>query len=139
MATFIPKFRLYDSTGTTLLYTFTAVDFTNAPQSTRDTVQMASLRSQGEIIVDGGDSAWDLQMRFHILGNDTGDDYEGITSQIEDLENTIEMNTPYLLRLDKTDSTYFQWKVKRIVPFIYEEGLRVSFTRVQAVFRANSW
>jgi len=135
MAGFVPKFRLYDSTGTTLLYTFTLVDFTNAPQSARETVEITSLRSQGGIIIDGGDAMWDMQMRFAMIA----DDYEALTLLIEDLETTVALNTPYLMRLDKSAGSFFEWKVKRLVPFNYPENLRTNFQRINATFKVNSW
>lgn len=135
MAGFIPKFRLYDSTGTTLIYEFPAVDFTNAPQSTRDVVEVSNQRAKGSIIIDGGASAWDMLMRFALIG----EDYIEVTSLIVDLEDTVEMNTPYLMRLDKTAGSFFEWKVKRIQPFVYPENLRNNYQRVNATFRVNSW
>ncbi len=130
-----PKFRLYDSGGATLLYTFSAVDMTNAPQSVRDTVEIKNLRSQGSIIIDGGQDSWDLTMRFTIIG----DDYEDITAQIVDLEDTVLINTPYVLRIDKTGGSFFEYRVKRLQPFSYPENLRISHQRINVVFKANSW
>ena len=135
MSGFVPKFRLYDSAGTTLLYTFFAVDFTNAPQSVRDTVEIGNLRSKGAVIIDGGESTWDLFMRFALIG----DDYEAVTAEIVNLENTIEVNVPYILRIDKTAGSFFEYKVKRIIPFDYPENLRLSNQRVFATFKVNSW
>jgi hypothetical protein len=131
----IPKFRLYNSAGDTLLYTFPAVNYTNAPQSIEDFVEISNLRAQGSIVIDGGESPWDIEMRFTIMG----DDYEDITAEIVDLEDTVEFNTPYLLRIDKTGGSYFEYKVKRLTPFTYEENLRNSYQKVQAIFRVNSW
>ena len=135
MATWVPDFKLYDSTGTTLLYTFPAVNYTNAPQSVEDSVEITNLRSRGAIIIPGGQKPWNLEMDFTLLG----DDYEDVTSQIESLENTVALNTPYVLRIDKTDSTYFEYPVKRIEPFIYDSSLRNYFQEVKVILRANCW
>ena len=131
----VPKFRLYNSVGNTLLYTFTAVDFTNAPQSLKDIVEIKTQRSKGSLIIDGGESAWDLKMNFTILG----DDYEDVTAQIATLESTVEFNTSYILRIDKTGGSYFEYKVKRLAPFTYPTNLRTHFQRIQATFRVNCW
>jgi len=135
MATWVPQFKLYNSAGTGLLYTFHAVNYTNAPQTVESFVEITSLRSKGSVVIDGGEAVWDLELRFTLLG----DDYEDITSQIETLENTIAFNTPYVLRIDKTNSTYFEYPVKRLTSFIYDENLRTDFQKVVARFRVNCW
>jgi hypothetical protein len=96
---------------------------------------MKSLRSQGAIILDGGDAPWDLIMTFHV----SGDEYDNVADAIDTLENTIQLNTPYLLRIYKSDTTYYQYKIKRIQPFIYSQNLRLSYQQIDATFRANSW
>ena len=129
------RFKLYDSAGTSLLYTFFAVTYTNAPQSVKNTVEITNLRGQGSIIIDGGNSPWDLNMTFHVAG----DSYEEVMSAIETLENTIPLNTAYVLRVYKSPTTYYQYKIKRLQPFVYSENLRLNYTEISATFRANSW
>lgn len=131
----IPQFKLYNSAGTVLLYTFSAVNFTNAPQSVKDTVEITNLRSRGAIEIPGGEKPWDLEMRFTILG----DDYEDIASQIDTLETTIELQIPYLLRIDKSSSSYYEYPVKRLQPIFYNEGLRNDWVEMRIIFRANCW
>lgn len=135
MASWIPKFKLYDSTGINLLYTFPSVNFTNAPQTIESFVEVTSLRSKGSIIIDGGEAIWDLEMRFTLIG----EDYEAVTALIESLESIVEFNIPYVLRIDKTISTYFEYPIKRLESFVYDENLRTDFQRVSARFRVNSW
>jgi hypothetical protein len=129
------RFKLYNSGGTSLLYTFFAVTYTNAPQSVQDTVEITNLRSKGSIIIDGGEAPFDILMRFHVAG----DTYEDIMAEITTLESTIQLNTPYLLRIYKTASTYDQYSIKRLEPFEYAENLRLNFTEINGIFRANSW
>lgn len=130
-----PSFDLWNSAGTVLLYTFPAVNYTNAPQSVEANVEITSQRSAGSIIIPGGEKPWDLELRFNL----TGDDYEDVAGKIDLLESTIDVNTPYLIRIDKTQSTYYQYKVKRIQPFNYAESLRNWRQEVTARFRVNCW
>ena len=135
---FVPSFQLWSSDGLTLLYTFPAVNFTNAPQSVPDSVEITNLRSSSAIIIDGGeDKPWDLQINFNL----SGADYTELTSKIETLENTVQTKTAYLIRIQKSDvaSHWFEFKVKRLLPFNYPESLRRGIQPVQAIFRANSW
>lgn len=135
---FVPKFTLWDSTGTTLLYTFNAVFDSNAPQTVRDSVQINNLRAQGSIIVDGGEKSWVLNLKFALVGTD----YSDVTAQIDTLESTILLNTPYLLLLDKTISTFYQFKVKRTQPFEWlnvEENRRNTIQKINSNFLVNSW
>ena len=137
---FVPGFRIYNSAGDTLLYTFPAVNYTNIPQSTESVVKTSNHRGKGSLIVEGGDASWVAEIRFTLLG----DDYEAITVLIEALESAIEFNTPYLLRVDKTAGSYYNqanggYKIKRIEPFLYEEGLRNWKQVVLARFEVNSW
>jgi len=131
----VPQFKLYDSTGTSLLYTFPAVEYTNAPQSAEEVIEVTNIRSKGSLFIEGGETVWNLELRFNLYG----DDYGAVTALIENLENTIEFNEPYVLRIDKTGGSYFEYKVKRLRPFTYPESLRNFLQKVQAVFTVNSW
>ena len=135
MSTWVPEFRLYDSAGTGLLYTFPAVNYTNAPQSIERFVEHENVRAKGSLIINGGEASWDLEMRFTIIG----DDYEDITSKIVTLENTVQFNTPYILIIAKTPTTSFQYNVKRLEAFDYADSLRTSFQKVSCILRVNSW
>ena len=131
----IPTFKIYDSTATSLLYTFPYVQYTNAPRTVKKVVELQNIRGQGSLIIEGGQDTWDLELRFVIVG----DGYEDITAQIDALESAIAFNTPYQLTIDKTGSTVYQYKVKRVTPFVYQDSLRTRIQRVTAVFKVNSW
>jgi hypothetical protein len=133
--TWTPSFDLWNSTGTVLIYTFPAVNYTNAPQSVKANIEITSQRSSGSIIIPGGEKPWDLELRFNLIG----DDYEEVAGKIDLLESTIDVNTPYLLRIDKSQSTYYEYKVKRLQPFNYAESLRNWLQEVTASFRVNCW
>lgn len=136
---FVPTFKIYDSTGVSLLYTFPIVQYTNAPQSPKKIVEIEGQRGKGSITIDGGGQAWDLEIRglFMITSADEG--YEEITADIDAIESVIVLNTPYILRIDRTASTYWQYRVKRIEPINYSESLRTDSQIYEIRFRVNSW
>jgi hypothetical protein len=134
-----PYFKLYASDGTTLVYTFPIVQYTNAPQSHKRTVVIEGQRGKGCIIVDGGEASWDLIIRGLFMITESDEGYEDITAKIDAIETAIVLNTPYILRIDKTDTTYYEYKVKRILPIDYRESLRTDSQEYQVVFKVNSW
>lgn len=134
----IPHFKLYDSTGLSLLYTFSAVQNSNIPQSPRRTVLHEGARGKGGVIIDGGESVWDL----YIIGYIFGDDYEEITDLIDAMESAVAINTPYLLRLDKDDASYYEYKVKRVEAIDYPidpSDLRTSIQEYRLTLKVNVW
>ena len=131
---FIPRFKLYNSAGDSLLYTFPVVQATNAPQSPKSTVVITTLRGKGCVVIDGGTTAWDLTIR----GILQGDNYEALISEIDALES-IQLNIPYLLRIDKSSSTYYSYKVKRIEPINYPDSFRTDIQEYNITFKVNSW
>ena len=139
MAITKPFFKLYASDGTTLLYTFLLVQQTNAPQSVKKTVEIEGQRGKGSIIIDGGEASWDLIINgvFAIFNADEG--YEEITDAIDAIETAIQLNTPYILRIDKDASTYYEYHVKRVEPIEYPESLRTDSQRYTVHLKVNSW
>jgi hypothetical protein len=141
--TWVPKVNLWSSNGLNLLYTFPTVNDHNAPQSVQKSVVQTNFRSQGGIIIPGGEDLWELTIRFAL----TAEGYENITSAIETLESTIQLHTPYLIRIDKTQTTYFNqseggYKVKRTKPFEYTDRSRDLMNDIQKVvakFDVNAW
>lgn len=130
-----PDLKIYDSTGASLIYTFTYVQSVNLPQSVTDYVEVSNLNAGNSLIIDGGNKSWDLIFRFILHG----DDYEDLTSKIATLESTVALKTAYKLRFDKTPSTYFEYNVKRLEPFLYDDSRRTKFQRVTGTFKANCW
>lgn len=141
--TWIPRVKLWNSGATSLLYTFPAVQNHNAPHTSKKFIKQSNFRSQGEIIIEGGEEPWELVISFVI----TADGYENIVSAIETLESTIELNIPYIIRIDTSSTTYFNqtnggYKVKRTKPIEYlnrEEDLMNDMQRAIIRFDANSW
>jgi hypothetical protein len=136
----VPTFTLRSADNSTEVYRFTAVQSTNLPQTPRDTVVVTSLRSSGAVVIDGGYKPFDGLIDF-VLWDNSGS-YEAIMALIDDLETSIPVNTPFILRMDKTSTTWYEYKVKRIVPFSYpqvESDKRLYRQLVSAVFLCGAW
>jgi len=139
MADFTPSFKLYNSgDGGLLRYTFIAVQYTNAPQTTGKHVEIKGQRGIGSIIIDGGTDTWELIIRG-ILYNEGDDDYQDLTVDIDALEAAVVYNTPYLLRIEKTALTYYEYKVKRVKSITYSESFRTDFQEYEIKLLVNTW
>lgn len=137
---FVPKFTLRSANNATELYTFTAVQNTNLPQTPRETVTITSLRSKGAVVIDGGIKPFDGIIEF-VLWSNTGD-YTDIMDLIDELETTIPINTAFILRMDKSATTYYDYHIKRLVPFSYPDvgtDQRLYRQKVTATFLCSAW
>jgi hypothetical protein len=135
---FVPEFQLWTSDGLTKIYTFPAVSSTNMPQSVPETVEITNLRSSDALTIDGGrDKPFDGTMGITLSGNG----YVEVTSKIKELEETVLTKIPYLLRIQRSETPgdYWQYNVKRILPFGYAESLRLKTQNVAVTLRVNSW
>ena len=132
---FVPKFKLYNSAGDTLLYTFPVVQEINAPQSPINAMEITGTRGIGSIVIAGGTSPWNLIIKGVLIG----DDYEAIVVAMDALEITVALNTAFLVRIDKTISSYYEYHAKRILPISYPENLRTSNQPYLVTLRINSW
>ena len=143
MSVWVPKIKLYASNGTTLLYTFPAVQDHNAPGNDKNSIAISNFRAAGGIIIPGGNKMWELTISFIILA----EGYENLAPAINSLETTIEFHTPYLIKVDMTDNSYFNqsaggYKVKRTKPFEYPDrskDLMNDMQKVTARFDVNAW
>lgn len=136
--TWVPQFTLWSSDGLTKLYTFSAVQDTNLPQTPTDNIVITNLRSAGGIVISGGLKPFEANLIFWLFA----DTYEDIISAIDTLVSTIPTNTAFLLRYDKTPSTYYQYPVKRILDFEWtnvSRDLRNYRQEVTLKLLANSW
>lgn len=135
MAQFNVKYRLYDSTGASLLYTFPYVQSDNSPQDPKDFVEISGLRGVGSIIIPGSSQSWDLILRFVL----SGVDYQDLISQIDSLETTVAPLTKYVLKIDRSASTTRSFNVMRLQPFIFSDSFRTDFQDVTVTFKVLSW
>jgi len=137
---FVPRFTLRDSTNSTELYVFSAVQNTNLPQTPRETVAISNLRAKGSVVIDGGIKSFDAIIEF-VLWDNSGD-YTAIIDLIDTLEATIPVNTPFYLRMDKGPSSSYDYRVKRLIPFTYTDvqtDMRNYRQKVTASFSCFSW
>lgn len=135
MPTFIPRFKLYDTDGTTLKYTFLAVQSTNAPQSINRNSVVEGIRGKGCIVIPGSEASWDLYITGILLDNN----YENLTGKIDALEAAVVLHTPYILKIDKTLSTSYSYHVKRISAIEYPDNLRTNNQEYKIVFKTSAW
>lgn len=136
---FIPSFDLYASNGITLIYTFPVVQYTNLPVSNGRYIEIEGQRGIGSIILDGGQSPFDIIINGFFMIQSASEGYTDIVEDIANIESTIVLNTPYYLRVDKTISTYWEYKVKRILPIEYPESLRTDYQEYKVTLRALCW
>ena len=137
---FVPKFTIRSADNVTQLYQFSAVQSTNLPQTVRDTITISNQRARGAVVIDGGIKSFEAKIDF-VLWSDSLD-YEDISAQIDTLETTIPINTPFILRMDKTSTTWYDYKIKRLVPFDYQDvptDKKIGRQKVSATFLTDSW
>jgi hypothetical protein len=133
-----PRFRLYESNGTTLVYEFVYVTDINDFQDPADFVEHTSLRGQGSIIVEGSNQPWDLNLSFVLID----EDYEALVAQLNALPSTIDKFTKYILKVDLTPSSTKNYKVMRLQSLQFplnNNKKRVNFQTAQIVLRVDTW
>lgn len=135
----LPKAKLYASDGATLIHTFELVQDTNLFDDPGvKSIVHESPRGKGCVIVNGGTPSWDLYIRGLIVA----DDFEALVVKIEAMKTAIAVNTAYYLKFDKTASTTYSHRVKRIRPITFsQEGndKLYNFANYEVVFVVNSW
>ena len=139
MSDFVPRFKLYNSNGVTLEHTFEAVQRTNAPQSPYRYIRIDGVRGKGALIIPAGTPAWELEIEGVIYIDAATEGYEELVVKQDAMETNIALNTNYYLRIDKTDSTYYEYKVRRIEPIDYAESLRTDMQRYLVRFITPAW
>ena len=132
----VPTYVVWNSTETAQIYTIPFVQADNSPQDPGKFVLLNSFRGQGNIVVDGGNSApWDLVLDFVLQGTD----YEDLIAKMDAIENTILKNTKYVLKIDRTSSTTKDYNVKRIEPIVWGNDRRTTIQHGTITFKVNSW
>jgi hypothetical protein len=133
---FVPTFKLYASDGTTLVYTFVAVQSTNAPQIPKKSTVVEGIRGTGCIVIPGSTSSWDLE----ISGIFMAANYSALVVLMDDLESKIVQFTNYILVIDKTISTSYTYNVKRILPIDFStNGNRTNYQEYKIIFKAGAF
>lgn len=137
--TFIPRFKIYASDGISLLYTFEAVQHTNCPQSSIRHIPIEGVRGKGKLIIPAGTETWEAEITGAMYIDTSTETYEDLIAKIDAIESAIALNTAYYLRIDKTDSTYYEYKVKRVEAIDYPESLRTDIQRYTVRLAVNAW
>lgn len=139
MAGTFPRYRLYASDGSTLVYEFERVlDDNGAFRDPSDSVEIGGLRGVGSIIIPGSEEAFDINITFVLVG----EDYEDIVAQMNSVKSSIVKFTRYILKIDLSPSTtqdyYVTRKASLEFPLDFSQK-RVTIQKVICVLRANTW
>ena len=142
MAGTYPRFRLYESDGTTLVYEFLkVVDWGDSPfQDVNTFIEHVSLRGVGGIVSEGSKAPWDLPLDFKLLG----DNYTDLVAQMGNLKAIIIFNRKYVLRIDTDElGGNIPLKVKRLntmsFPVSNSKSKVVTFQDGNIVWRVDDW
>jgi hypothetical protein len=130
-----PKYTLYAANGTTPVYAFDYILSDNSPIDTLRFTEITGFRGQGSIVIGGSIQPWDLELTFFLCKTN----YETLIAAMDSVESTIVMNTPYVLKIDRTISTTKDYNVKRLTPIQWEDTKRVKYQKGTIIFRVNSW
>jgi len=133
-----PKFRLYQTDGSTLVYEFVYVIDINDFQDPSSFVEHTSLRGQGSIISPGSEESWDLNITFILKGVN----YADLVAQMNSLQTTIVNFTKYILKVDLTPSTTKNYKCLRLQSFQFPLDRVTKRTNIQTVqlsLRVGAW
>lgn len=110
---FVPSAKIYQTNGTTLVYNIghmIKVYTSGWPDDENpDQISLENLRSQGKIIIPGGNKSSEII----IGGRITADNYEGLMTAFEALKSAIQVNTNYYLKIDTSSTTTDDLKVAR--------------------------
>lgn len=131
----VPSYKLYEDDGLTLVYTFDFITEDNSPQDPEKGFEVEGIRGQGSIHVDGSEASWDLSLRFHLSASD----YQVLIAKMDTLQNTIQMNTKYVLKIDRTPSTTQTYNVMRKQSISWDAGKRVKYQQGIITFRSSAW
>ncbi|MFH0805977.1 MAG: hypothetical protein V1901_03830 [Patescibacteria group bacterium] len=130
------SFILYQSNGSTLIFTFPVVISANYPHSEKRIIEHENLRGKGSIITEGGEIPWTLDLRGVLFA----EDYNSLMSLVDSMETTVALNVPYYIKITKSLTTTWDYKCKRLEPIKYtEDSLRTNFLEYQVSLRCLSW
>lgn len=132
---FIPKFSIYNEANDTEIYEIENVLFTTWPNEQSSFVEITNLRSAGAIVIPGGNKSYDIEIRAILIANN----YTDLTTKIFTLKNTIALNTKYVLRVDKSQSTYDTINVMRLEAIVFENSKRNNVQRFTLRLKGNIW
>jgi hypothetical protein len=135
--TWYPTIKLFASNGSTLVYTFEHVlDLPDWPNDNPSSIVLDNLRSQGAIVLPGGNKAYKLTLK----GVLSKADYNALIIAMASIKSSIVANTPYVLKIDTSISTTDNINVKRILPISWEGPTRKTKIQYYTIeFLAGCW
>ncbi len=133
----IPKILLYDSSGTSLIYTFTAVQDTNIPIEEIRSARIKAFRGRGAIILTGASIDSDI----NITGYLDAKDYEALVVLMDTMKAAIVKGTKYILKMNKTSVGYYSYNVKMVEDILFpiDDDLRNTYQKYNIRFISNAW
>jgi len=136
---FVPSHIIYASDGTTPIYTIEDVISRDPVLSIEDPdfVEHTNLRSEGSIIIEGGNKPYDITL-YARLG---ASNYTNLMTAFLALQTAIATHTHYYLKIDKSDSTTDDIKVQRLQRIVVDNsrGNLNKFLYYTIVLKALSW
>ncbi len=133
------RFRLYNSDGITLEYTFPLVQRTNAPQSPLRYINIEGVRGSGSLVIPAGTPSWAIEIEGILYIDGATETYDDLMAKIEELETAIPVNVSFYLRMYKTSTAYYNYKVKRTSVISYPESLRTDSQKYSVKLLVNAW
>jgi hypothetical protein len=131
-----PRFRLYQNDGLTLVYEFEHIQSISGwPSDEPNSIKITNLRSQGSIQIAGGLKSYDITLQGILQAAD----YEALTTAILSLRDTVDPNTNYVLKIDKSSIASDSINVIRVEPIKFEDSFRTTFQKYSVTFRALAW
>ena len=133
------EFRLLESDGTTLRKVLPNIQSFNGPHDPEKFTLIEQLRGIGGVVISGSKGSWDLE----ITGLIRGSNYEVITDEIDDLEEKLAFNQPYVLEIDKVEggAEVYSYRVKRLQVITYPPTYRNGrgSQPYTLILKVNSW
>lgn len=135
--TWKPTIKLYASDGTTPVYTFSnVIDLPDQDIDNPDFVEHTNLRSQGSIIIPGGNKTY----AFRIRGVLSASNYTALRVLMTAMQSAIVNNTNYVLKVDASISTTDSYNVKRLKSISWSGSAKKTKIQYYEVeFLAYSW
>jgi len=135
-----PTFNLYEDDGSTLVYAIADViriDGWNYADAPANYIELTNTRSTGSIIIPAGDQPYDITL-YARLG---AANYTALMSAFNTLKSSIAKKTPYVLKLDVSNSSTNNINVMRLQPIIIDttRGNLNKFLYYNLTLRGNTW
>jgi hypothetical protein len=134
---FQPQIRLYNAAGDTLVYTFKVEESPNLipASAVGKSTEHKGPRGIGSTNIDMGVDSWDLQLECYL----NAVDYTAVTTLLNTLFSTVLPNTAYVLKIDSSVSTTWDYRVKLIQPINAPAKRRTGLQRYTVIFKVNAW